>query len=172
MDVPQWLRYWRSDEWHPVTAPTPDERARLRAVAEAATPGPWMADESLGTSFHDFEVLGPVERGNGTVRQVVIAQIHGEDSNDHTHIAAFDPPTVLALLDALDAAEAAYADLEAARLETMDQRDEARRKLAAVEALQQEWRTWTEGNRDKWARGYVDAHRNCAASLRNVLDGA
>lgn len=106
-----------------MTAPTPDERARLRAVAEAATPGPW-----------DAELNGGVVAYRNEGRPDIVSD-YCEAKEDAAHIAAFDPPTVLALLDALDAVHAAYADLEAARLETMHQRDEARRKLAAVEAL-------------------------------------
>jgi hypothetical protein len=44
-----------------------------------------------------------------------------------------------ALLDEVEALRAAYDDLEAVRLETMDQRDEARAAVGRVEALADDW---------------------------------
>lgn len=77
---------------------TPD-RAALRATAEAATPGPWTAG--------DWHVWAKTSEGN--------REVCGMGGHDHIadadFIAAADPSTVLALLDALDAAEAEVARL-------------------------------------------------------------
>lgn len=64
----------------------------LRRIAEAATPGPWGADCCRAANM--------VYANGGHI---------GVDATevDAQHIAAFDPPTVLALLDRLERAEAA-----------------------------------------------------------------
>ena len=66
---------------------TPADRlAGMRRVAEAATPGPWEA-------FGATPVMAPSRP---------VCAIWGPDQEyDATHIATFDPPTVLALLDGL-----------------------------------------------------------------------
>lgn len=67
----------------------------LEAVAQAATPGPWQVLDSI----HGDPVVHQVDRailsGGG-----VATAFHGEDYGraDAVHIAAFDPPTVLALI--------------------------------------------------------------------------
>lgn len=75
----------------------------LRAIAEAATPGPW---ETLGGQ-------GPVgthavchRMEQGTLVEIAYRDAHFDKANA-THIAAFDPPTVLTLLDRVEAAEQA-----------------------------------------------------------------
>lgn len=67
---------------------------RLREVAEAATPGPWSDDRTEGN------VWAP---GNRERVAQTFARHYWQDTE---HIATFDPPTVLALLDRLEAAEA------------------------------------------------------------------
>lgn len=85
---------------------------QLRKIAQNATPGPWSADVGVRG---DCVVFGP----NGRFLLNAQAEPHwleypGEtrsvafdvDRRDCTHIATFDPPTVLALLDRVEAAEA------------------------------------------------------------------
>lgn len=65
-----------------------DERlAEMRRIAEAATPGEWKAD-------------GPA--GNLDSSECRVAEVVVWGEADAQHIAAFDPPTALALLDELE----------------------------------------------------------------------
>lgn len=95
---------------------TPD-RAALRATAEAATPGPWTADPGLW-SPPDWPEHWGYRKVDAGVRRIASTDGAREDTaSDRAHvadaayIAAADPATVLALLDALDAAEAEVARL-------------------------------------------------------------
>ena len=86
------------------------EMSRLREVAEAATPGPWMVGETWWLEGVEHEVvLSPGD--------CEVAFTHPKDVD---HIATFDPPTVLALLDRLEAAEAKVARVEALADECAD----------------------------------------------------
>lgn len=67
--------------------------ADLRRIAEAATPGPWR----WGTHGVDFLV--------GADRKVALAGDIRIEQPDAQYIATFNPQTVLALLDRLQAAE-------------------------------------------------------------------
>jgi len=72
---------------------TDDERELLR-LAEAATPGEWAHADNCGITYcvndEDYTIA------------------YGGSSDDGAYIAAADPQTVLALLDALDVAEEAF----------------------------------------------------------------
>jgi len=69
----------------------------LRKIAEAATPGPWEAsDRGIGYEVHDASAY----ELNSGMRETFT-------ESDATHIATFDPPTVLALLSRLEQAEQA-----------------------------------------------------------------
>ncbi len=71
----------------------------LRVVAEDASPGPWVSERSKYVAGRYVHIDEP----NGmTIRHAVCTP-----ANDAEFIAAFDPPTVLALLDRLQAAEGA-----------------------------------------------------------------
>lgn len=72
----------------------------LRRVAEAATPGPWEQER-------DGHIVC-----EATVRGDLVAEA-SHWTTDAAHIAAFDPPTVLALIDRLEAAEAKVARVAA-----------------------------------------------------------
>lgn len=76
--------------------------AGLRAVVEAATPGPWEVAES--ESFRCVQA-GRDMRGDGrrwpTVAYGMTSVQRAEDAE---FIATFDPPTVRALLDVLETA--------------------------------------------------------------------
>lgn len=68
--------------------------AEMRRVAEAATPGPWRkGDGSPATSI----VVYPAAPSN--------LDIFTGSDQDAAHIATFDPPTVLALLDVVEACD-------------------------------------------------------------------
>lgn len=70
---------------------------QLREVAGQSTPGPWAVyDRGIGYEVHNangYEL-------NGGMRETFTEA-------DATHIATFDPPTVLALLSRLEQAEQA-----------------------------------------------------------------
>lgn len=75
-----------------MTALTPEQIAELRKVAEAATQGKWR--RGIGNSCYKvFDRFGNVIMNGET------------GTNNGDHIAAFDPPTCLALLAALAEAQ-------------------------------------------------------------------
>lgn len=72
--------------------------AHLRALAEAATPGPWHhAQHPADDQMHD--IRGPI---NDAHNVVIYAECEPEDA---AYIAAADPPTLIALLDRLEELE-------------------------------------------------------------------
>lgn len=78
----------------------------LEATARAATPGPWHRHpHPLDDQMSD--IRGPI---NDDYDVVVYAE---SEPSDAEHIAAFDPPTVLALIARLREAEACIAVVEA-----------------------------------------------------------
>lgn len=80
---------------------------KLRQVAANATPGPWAVyDRGIGYEVHDangYEL-------NGGMRETFTEA-------DATHIATFDPPTALALIDRAERAEQAVQRVREAALE-------------------------------------------------------
>ena len=92
----------------------PADRARLREAAMAATPGPWKWNRQHCRPNEPPNWLyspgGTVFGADWTDERLMVSK------PDARHIAAADPSTVLAVLDALDAAER--------------ERDEARAALA------------------------------------------
>lgn len=75
---------------------------RLREIANAATPGPWeyeaggeseCGEPSCCSDYWDERVWGG---------GFVLLESHLLDPENAQHIAAFDPPTVLALLDEIE----------------------------------------------------------------------
>lgn len=95
----------------------------LRALAEAATVGPWQ----WGVTEDRRWALIDSPLWPETVAQCA-------DDDNAAFIAAANPTTVLALCDEVERLRAAYDDLEAARLETMDQRNALRDAVARVKA--------------------------------------
>ena len=80
--------------------------AELRRIAEAATPGPWGAViAKYGSEVGEY--TGAHIPG---VAEVFITEHDGDrpplEESDAEHIAAFDPPTALALIDRIEALEA------------------------------------------------------------------
>jgi hypothetical protein len=104
--------------------------ADLKRVAEAATPGPWVAQgRYLGTPNHmSFVAECRDQNGNWTTDRMSKANA--------TFIATFDPPTVLSLLSRLSAAEARVGVLEAALRALVDaidyREDEHNRRSYAI----------------------------------------
>ena len=83
---------------------------RLRQVAGQATPGPWWHDDARD-AFEDSEHFVASEQQG---RQVCSYWGDPENTADAEHIATFDPVLVGAMLDVIDAAEAAvYEDDDA-----------------------------------------------------------
>lgn len=88
----------------------------LRKVAEAATPGPWVPvpakrDSGGYEPFYAVKVEGrllPITYA----RQDWEGFGNGSTKFNATHIATFDPPTVLALLSRLEQAESAVSRVE------------------------------------------------------------
>lgn len=74
--------------------------ADLRRIAEAATPGPWMS-VSHGRGYTSWleTTVRPLPDG-----RLVLAD-HIKHDEDAEYIATFNPVTVIALLDRLQAAE-------------------------------------------------------------------
>lgn len=108
----------------------------LRKIAEAATPGPWTVmdvnDTGEGVNFIDVHQ-------DGKSWEVVSRRLpdrhddRDQMSADATHIATFDPPTVLALITRLEQAERDRVKLRN-RLDAMRrQRDGYRNQLRRAE---------------------------------------
>ncbi|WP_269304889.1 ead/Ea22-like family protein [Aeromicrobium sp. HA] len=100
----------------------------LREVAEAATPGPWTWHEYRRSGdplpylvgrggdpefyVYDAEVIEPDHDGECGCRSACRLELRVRDV-DQSHIATFDPPTVLALLDRVAELEAVVGRVEA-----------------------------------------------------------
>ena len=74
-----------------------DALAKARAIAAAATPAPWGAAD--GGSFGGWWISLNGDPSNVTIAAVPIKLA------DADHIARFDPPTIEAMLDVIEAAE-------------------------------------------------------------------
>lgn len=140
---------------------TPERLAELRRIAEAATPGPWVYEERP-TKCTDHVVL--TERHP----RVLINGEYAVGNRDLSHIATFDPPTVVALLDEIDTLRAKLDDLLSQRI------DEAEAKLATrpveqvVGELQAENRRLREVA-ERVVRANKDVDRHGYASLRRMV---
>ena len=93
----------------------------LRRVAEAATPGRWLVThDPMGTHVEtDLDHMGRIVKGSSLDRGAEFVE------QDAAHIAAFDPPTVLELIDRLEAAEAKVAGAEEVRALWKQQAEES-----------------------------------------------
>lgn len=89
------------------------DRAKLRKIAEAATPGPWDPGKS---EKGDSPAMVYCDDATGqrvadcTGRFLFFTQ--EQMKRNAAHIAAFDPPTVLALIDKVSDAQTRIAELE------------------------------------------------------------
>ncbi|MGX1587296.1 Lar family restriction alleviation protein [Brevundimonas diminuta] len=119
------------------------DHAELARLAEAATPGPWVADVSSAKSYASVRVVnGPATRtGKATIlrMQTALNSQHAEEAlADAAFIAAANPATVLALLaeNAALRVKAMLADVSYEKLERRTAAlDEAERKLAEAVGL-------------------------------------
>lgn len=92
------------------------DTANLRALAEAATPGPWIgAGPSFGAPLPAYlnEVVTDHQNEDEDDVTIVMAEHGAEDENtaNISFVAAANPAAILALLDRLAAAEARNATL-------------------------------------------------------------
>lgn len=94
---------------------TAADRARLRELAEAATPGPWPAMTWYGSEDGGHAAIGPHHvaqdeeddgYNNGREDDAPGGPVEDRAMRDAAFIADANPTAVLALLDALDRAEA------------------------------------------------------------------
>ena len=106
-----------------------DELTRLRALAHAATPGPWGTYQSLNGWHYTTPTTGTV------------TDVRSQSRADAEFIAATDPSVILALLDRVARAEEANATKDRACDEALielekawRERDDARTALAAMTA--------------------------------------
>lgn len=91
---------------------TAEELAKLREIAEAATPGPWISPWHL--ECENAEEYGfYAANGEKVVGLFWFDGYHLECSEENArHIATFDPPTVLALLDEIERLRRAVEQVE------------------------------------------------------------
>lgn len=76
-----------------------DERlAELQRAAEAATPGPWQVTDFNEGMCPPRPLWGVITEDFDGCDDSFEVEIHTGGKADAQHIAAFDPPTVLALL--------------------------------------------------------------------------
>lgn len=109
---------------------TPERIEELRRLAEEATPGPWALIAKGGPQGNYFSIWNP-EKGWIILDRVL--NLYGEGDRVATYIAAANPATMLALLDALE---------------------EARREHAECDIVAENWEEWGRS----WERDY---HKAC-----------
>lgn len=132
----------------PTPDPTPLDLAALRVIAEVATEGPWRiytVTDSGGRSAAVETAWAHDEQGEDT--ELVTDWCSPEDA---AHIAAFDPPTALALLDRVE-------ELESER---------GTWKSAADAETTEAWRTAAEQTRLERAR--AEAAEKSVAKVREL----
>lgn len=110
--------------------------AALRALAEAATPGPWTTEDSRNAAG-----LARVWQLRGV--GIAECRVRGADNHhDAAFIAAANPTAVLALLDEIETLRAKVARVEALADRWPDRypEDACRREIRAVLEDEQQWR--------------------------------
>lgn len=148
---------------------TTDDLQRLRSVAESATKGPWLDECPY--------VAGMVKGGRPNGEVIFMADpnrlsiVRNESPANCAYLAAFDPPTALALLDRIAALEAELAESRAqtqAILTAMD--PQASQLLKNVAALERERDRYRKALEDILARRIVCTHgREYAAIVRKAI---
>lgn len=98
----------------------------LKQIASAATQGPWEVNSATcGSDYGDYTIYGVKDVADAdwaTDDALAFAYCEGMTKPDATYIAAFDPPTVLALIARIEQAEhrvRRYKALAETRLETI-----------------------------------------------------
>ena len=108
----------------------------LRVTAEAATPGPWERRLYDGVRDSKSRIVKVIEPPNEYGYDRVVSMADYLTRENAEHIATFDPPTALALLDRLEAAEKVIADaLDIIRDRDGDPAGRIERLLSAENAL-------------------------------------
>lgn len=117
----------------------PPDLDALERAARAATPGPWLYGPLEGANATWEISLAPEGKG-----AALVAEVFSEDDRDF--IAAVDPPTVLALIARLRAAEARERE---AWIDEATEDAATDRALATYDAARGVWRTapYTEMDR-------------------------
>lgn len=107
--------------------------SEMRRVAESATPGPWEQVDVQGQRSEN----GVGVRGCGDFDWVATLQVSNvaEWRENAAHIATFDPPTVLALLDAAALLEKTICRVEGYTGPPVWWESEARSILSRLESL-------------------------------------
>lgn len=110
-----------------------EKLAELREIAGKATPGPWCwyTDGNLMDGATGFAVHSKSDTEDSRVGfDLAVMEYDQMGQLDASHIAAFDPPTVLAMLDRIEELEG--------QLDAADRQIEARSGKTAGERLFQE----------------------------------
>lgn len=180
-----------------MNAPSAEERARLRALADAATQGPWVVHQEHYRDYTD-EGVSHVEVATTKPEAIAWTCTRGWDGPDeaveNAEFIAAVRTAVPTLLDALDAAEATRDELGAAYREAIGvpeeqhTRERMERMAAAVEALTAERDALAERvdtlrdelghairTRDEWESNAGDAEARvdaAEAKLERVLADA
>ena len=115
---------------------TPEERARLRELAERATAGPWDAHRPH-PAYRQYVVDRVMPEGH--LGETVATTEDVQASENAEYIAAVSPDVVLGILDALNAAEA--------------ERDRLAKAVERVRALAEGWRYKGEHGYGPWQAG-------------------
>ena len=145
----------------------------LRALALAATPGPWKTDRHLGSRSGEVLIcFDAQDRGRG----IAIAETvpgTGEEYCNAAYIAAANPATVLALLDEVDAANTSRREAQARVAELTEQVQALGRELHRhkLDTARLDWLADRENNigEVKLPTECVQAHPE---SLRAAIDAA
>ena len=106
------------------TGPHAADLDTLRKIAEQATPGPWEVDGPANAGPDDTLVLHNNDGG-----AIAYVQPLWDDA---THIATFDPPTVLSLITRLEQAEQLVQINNQAMLEQTQRAEQAEQAVARV----------------------------------------
>ena len=88
---------------------TDQDLEELKQIAQNATPGQWTTGSTDFTGEFDYTVYGvkPIAPTDWAPdNSPAFAYCEGMDAQDATYVAAFDPPTVLALIDRIEKLEA------------------------------------------------------------------
>lgn len=156
-----------------------DERlAELRRVAGAAAPGPWFVEYQEADGW--TSVYGqPYDADGQLVLTPEVATTEGEPDSESRHIAAFDPPTVLALLaelaeyrqrDRVLATAASIAERNKELLERLGGDDELIE--AAARAIKESHRPWDATEIPTWdedSEAWRETYRDFARAAESVI---
>lgn len=89
-----------------------NDLTKLREIANAATPGPWEFQPSGDSECGEPQCCSEYWDNRIWSQGLILAESGVLDDADAIHIAAFDPPTALALLGEIEELRAKVANLE------------------------------------------------------------